>query len=73
MAFTPGATGGRAGPRDLAEVAQAGVGARSEEGDVDLGAADRRAGLQLHVRERLLDRALARRGHPVGVRHVARR
>src|SRR5690606_23437372 len=41
---------------DLDEVGQARVGARAEEGHIDLGAAYRRSTLQLHVCERLFDR-----------------
>ena len=40
---------------DFAEVGKAPVGAAADEGDVDLGAFDGRAGLELHVVERLLD------------------
>ena len=41
--------------RDLLEVAEAAVGAGTEEGDVDPRALDRRTGAELHVGERLLD------------------
>ena len=44
--------------RHLLKIAQPPVGARAEEGHVDLRALDRRARRQLHVGQRLLDRGL---------------